>query len=118
MKIKQKTDLLYLVTAMYLIFLLVAFFKDFDAKIEIIGKTYILDTKINLIEYWKITNIHLKGWKIYVLLFSMLIPSLIIDWVLINFCWVKCTKLYKLEKVAQIQKWEEYKNEKKQKDVR
>lgn len=109
-KITTWADLLYIVTLLYITFLLVGFFYTFDAKVIFFNEKE-LNGQLNLITYWQLKNPSLEKWKMYIMLFGLLIVCVIIDKILLIPFFYRFTKAGKVAKMEVRKKYHELKND-------
>lgn len=110
-KITNWTDIFYITTILYSIFLCFGFFYEFEASVNFFGKEY--ETTLNFFTWVQVTNPDLEKWKLYLLLICLIILSIIIDKLIIQPLLYKTTKEYKVIKMETNKKFMELKNEKK-----
>lgn len=108
LKFSTWTDFAWFLTIAYCIFLITGFFVKFDCKIIIFDKEY--TTTANLFTWIQTYNTNLSDWKLWVLLLSCLVITIILDYFLIKPLLYRTTKLYKIEKMETLKKYKELKS--------
>lgn len=98
-------NVMYPLTFLMLIGIICLTCIQFNAEIHVFGKTFI--DKINLVKWLSITHRALRTWRIWVLLFSLVAASILIDKFFIQWIIYLCSKDYQIEKYTINQKYQE-----------
>lgn len=120
LSIKSWADFLYLTTLIYLIFCIVIYCVPFQVTLYPTNSQGEINMnapikEVTLAQWWSFTNEKIKGFRFTIMIVGLIIPCLIIDWILINLVWKRFTKIYKVEKYQLAKKYQEMKDESKNK---
>lgn len=97
-KLNCWSDFCYILSFLYIVFLICGFFISFEAVVNFGKKEY--STELNLFTWIQVVNTDLEKWKLYVLLIAMMIIAILLDrFLVIPF-------LFKFSKEGKVMKWE------------